>query len=137
MSLSEYREDGEKQRSGSPIYLSDMTFFVKRFGTPESQEQIKNIRREMFGPFHKSQEGDENLVLAEWLVWAVTGWENVVEDTGDEVKELKYSKKVARKLFTDPEYFLSLNAELVASAMRFEHYLYDESREDEQALKKP
>lgn len=133
MLLSHYREDPEKQLGGSPIYVGDATFFVKRWGTKESQEQLKEIRRALFGPFHKAQEGDDNLVFAEWLCWAVTNWENVNTEDG----EYKFSAKNARALFRDEHYFLSLNAELITSAMRFENYLFDEAAEDEEELKKP
>jgi len=134
MVLSLYREDPEKQKNGTPIYIKDATFYVRRYGTPESNKVLRDIRKALFGPFHREQDSDNNLVLAEWLVtYGVTGWDDVLDESG---KPLKFSKKAARGVFCNPEYHLSLNIELINDATRFENYLYDEAMEDIEALKK-
>jgi hypothetical protein len=43
---------------------------------------------------------------------------------------------VARKIFTNPEYYMSLNMVLVNAAASFENYLHEEAEEDLKALKK-
>lgn len=139
MRLNDYAEDTKKQGDGAPIYIStahgDITFFVSRFGTSESDSQIKKIKQSLFGPFHKFSDGDVNLVYAHWLVeFGVTKWENLIDDeTG---KEVKYSKAKARDLFLNEDYFLSLNHKLIAAAMDFENYLYDQAEEVAENVKK-
>jgi hypothetical protein len=133
MLLSSLKEDTDKQEGGAPIYVGDATFFVRRIGTPSAKKTMKQIREKLFGPLHKWTEGDEDFLLAHWLVeHGVTNWEGVNSDDG----ELKYSKKAARLVFLDPEYYLSLNAILIRDANNFEHYLYDSVSDDIEELKK-
>lgn len=133
MDLSLFRESSEKQSGGTPVYIGDATFYLRRWGTPESQKFVRDLRKALWGPHHKSQDGDENVLIAEWLAgYGVVGWDNLREEGG----ELKYSAKVARQIFLDPEYHLSLNAELFMQAQRFENYLYEEAEDDTEALKK-
>lgn len=135
MSLADYREDMSRWAEGSPIHLNEMCFYVRRWGTPESQEKLRDIRKSLFGPFHKQQDSDEDEVLAEWLAeYGVTGWENVVKEDG---KELKHSKKSARGVFCNPEFYYSLNRILFNGALNFENYLHQEASEDEEEIKKP
>lgn len=133
MDLANFREDLAKQKDGSPIYVGDCTFYVRRWGTPESQKYLRDLRRKLFSPFHKDQEGDESLLLSEWLCgYAVTSWENVF----DGQNEVKYTKENARNIFTNPEYMNSLNAVLIRDSMNFENYLHDIADEDLSELKK-
>lgn len=132
MRLSDYAEDLSKHGEGSPIYIKsshgDITFYVTRFGGGECDKNIKNIKQSLFGPFHKLSDVDVNLVYAHWLVeFGVTKWENLIDD--DTKKQVKYSKQKARDLFLNEEYFLSLNHKLIAAAMDFENYLYDQAEE--------
>jgi len=53
MKLSEVRESKELQQGGAPIVVGDAVFYVRRLGTKESQESLKNIRQQLYGPFHK------------------------------------------------------------------------------------
>ena len=134
MDLALFREDTEKQKGGAPVYIGDATFYLRRWGTPESQRVLKDLRRSLFGPHHKSQESDESLLLAHWLAdYGCVSWEGVESDGGD----LKYSAKAARGVFLNEEYFLSLNVELFLNAQKFENYLYDEATEEVEELKKP
>lgn len=145
MSLAEFREDGNRWAEGSPIHINEMTFYVRRWGTPESQEKLRDIRKRLFGPFHKQQDSDDDIVMGEWLTeYGVTGWENVYEERssalkaiGFKPKEVRYSKKNARGIFCNPEFFYSLNRLLYANAANFENYLYQEAEEDTEELKKP
>lgn len=163
MKLSAYREDSDKQAKGVPIYIGDAVFYCRRWGTPESQSFIKDLRKKLFGPLHKDQQGDENKLIAEWLIeYGITGWDGVLEETATEeqeyqwyeffhkfksmfgrqkidkpsVKELTYSKAAARNIFSNPEYYLSLNSLLLSGSMNFENYLYDDADEDLEAIKK-
>lgn len=163
MKLSAFREDPKKQKGGAPIFIGDGVFYVRRWGTPESQDFLKQLRKNLFGPLHKDQTGDENLLVAEWLIeYGVTGWDGVLQESADddqqykwyeffhqwrsvfgkrkiekpEVSELPYSKAAARNIFGNPEYYISLNNLILSGAMNFENYLYDDAAEDLEAIKK-
>ena len=135
MSLSCYRESLDKQRDGAPIYLAGMTFYLRRWGTDESQEFLKTLNRKLFGPFHKQQVSDQNLIYSEWLCgYGVVNFDDVIDaETGQHVV---YSAESARGIFANPEYFLSLNRDLINCAMSFEYYLAEEAEEDLEELKK-
>lgn len=133
MDLNDFREDPEKQNGGAPIYIGDATFFGKRCGTPESTKAFRDLRMELFGPLHKYQDGDEQLLIAHWLYeFGITKWEGVF--LGE--KELEFSKSNARKVFLNPEYRLSLNIEIYDKLNRFENFLYDQIEGDTETLKK-
>jgi len=133
MKLSDYQESKQLQQEGAPIAVGDSVFYVRRLGTKESQEAIKNIRQQLYGPFHKMSEVDNNRLYGHWLTeYGVTGWSNVEDQDG----ALEYSKEAARNIFTNPEYFLSLNDLLISAALRFENYLHDEAQTDGDKLEK-
>lgn len=164
MKLSAYREDAHKQNNGVPIFIGDGVFYLKRWGTPESEDFIKELKKKLFGPLHKDQTGDSNKLLAEWLIeYGVVGWDGVLTEEADEdeeyewyeffhkfrnlfgtknkiekpkLRELKYSKETARAVFSNPEYYLSLNSEILKGCTNFENYLYDDASEDLEAIKK-
>lgn len=134
MKISDYRESIALQKSGAPISVGAGTFFIRRFATPESNQVLKDLRIGLFGPLHRAQDGDEHLVLAHWLAdYGCTGWEGVI---GEDDQALTYSKQAARAIFTNPEYFLSLNKILVDAACYFENYLHEEATKDIEVLKK-
>ena len=133
MDLNSFKECLTKQRDGSPIYVGDSVFYCRRWGTPESQKFVRDLRRSLFGPFHKAQDSDDSWLCAEWLCgYGVTRWENVT----DGEKVIDFSESTARNIFLNPEYQLSLNSILIAAVMNFENYLYDEAEGDFEALKK-
>jgi len=133
MNLSDYRESKDKQQNGSPIYVGSAVFYVRRLGTKESQEALKNIKQALYGPFHKMQDVDNNRLYGHWLTeYGVTNWEGVNDQDG----ELTYSKDAARNIFTNPDYFLSLNDILITAALRFENYLAEETQTDGDKLEK-
>ena len=134
MILSHYREDSDKQKNGTPIYVGDATFYGRRFGTPESKKALNELRNALFGPLHKWTDSDDDLLLAHWLVeYGIVGWEEVKTE---ENVDLPYSKENARKVFSNPEYFLSLNTQLLRDLNNFENFLFDAAEEDVEALKK-
>jgi hypothetical protein len=134
MNLADYRESIELRDAGAPIPVGDSTFYIRRFGTPKSNELIKQLKMQLFGPLHKMQDGDDNQVFAHWLTdYGCTGWDNVI-DIDD--KPLQYSQQTARKLFTNPEYYMSLNQLLINAACFFENYLHETAESDAEALKK-
>jgi len=106
MSLDLYREDPDKQSSGSPCYISEMIFNVARIGTKKAQLQIAEI----------------------------TGWDNVKDDENGE--DLEFSRSVARMLFLNKSYWLSLNQILISHAANYENYLNDQLYEDVEKAKK-
>jgi len=133
MKLSEVRESKELQQRGAPIVVGDAVFYVRRLGTKESQQALKDIRQQLYGPFHKMSEVDNNRLYGHWLTeYGVTGWQGLEDQDG----ALEYSKDTARNIFTNPEYFLSLNDILVSAALRFENYLHDEAQTDGDKLEK-
>jgi hypothetical protein len=133
MKLSEYQESKQLQQQGAPISVGDAVFYVRRLGTKESQESLKNIRQQLYGPFHKMSEVDNNRLCGHWLTeYGVTNWQGVEDQDG----KLDYSKEAARNIFTNPEYFLSLNDLLISAALRFENYLHDEAQADGDKLEK-
>ena len=132
MRLDQFKESNEKQESGSPCYLGDGNFNVKRLHTPEYNKQIDAIKKNEYG--FAPKDIDNNLVLATWLAeYGVTGWDGILN--GDD-KPLKFTRKNARKVFLNPEYFLSLNAILIQHASDYNNYLHDELIEDVEAVKK-
>ena len=134
MQLSEYRESIQLQEKGAPISVGDAIFYIKRIGTPAAQKFIKELKLSLWGPFANHAEQDANELLAHWLTeYGCTGWEGVQDESG---VDLPYSQQAARKVFTNPEYYLSLNAILTNAASMYENYLHDQAEEDAEALKK-
>lgn len=133
MDLNDFREDLAKHDRGAPIYIRDACFYVRRWGSASAQKALRDLRLGLFGPLHQSQPGDDDRLMAEWLAeYGVAGWEGVsIADGG-----LPYSKSAARKVFLNPEYFQSLNAQLYNEAAKFENYLHEQAEEDLAALKK-
>ena len=132
MRLDLYKESDSKQESGSPCYLGDGSFDVKRIHTPEYNKQIEDIRKKEYGLAPK--EINTNLILATWLAeYGVTGWDGILGDNDDPVK---FTRQNARKVFLNPAYFLSLNAILIQHASDYNNYLYDEAIEDVEVIKK-
>lgn len=135
MRLSDYRENIELQKNGAPIPVGEADFFVRRHGTPEYKKFEKKLSQELFGPFHRHTETDDDLLRAHMLVeYLVTGWRNVKNIDGT---ELPYSIENARKIFLNPEYFLNINIILDNASRIFSNYLYEQADEDIEALKKP
>lgn len=133
MDLELYREDPAKQCGGTEIHVGDGTFFVRRWGTPESQKQVKLIRMELFGPMHRYSDDDDTLVFAHWLTeYGVANWEGVYLNN----EPLPYSDHNARKVFLNPEYRISLNVILMTEANKFDNFLYDEAVEEIEEIKK-
>lgn len=133
MKLSEFKESKQLQREGAPIAVGDSVFYVRRLGTKESQQAFKDIRSLLYGPFHKMADSDNNRLYGHWLTeYGVTGWEGVEDQDG----LLEYSKESARNIFTNEDYFLSLNNLLINAALQFENYLQDEADQDASKLEK-
>ncbi len=133
MKLSNYKESTVKQEKGSPCYIGDggSYFNVKRIHTPEYNKQIEDIKTNLYGFDYKDL--DNNLILAHWLVeHGVTGWDGIENDDSN----LRYSQPNARKIFLNPEYFLSLNALLIQHASNYNNYLHDLTQKDIEQAKK-
>lgn len=140
MHLSLFQEDPSKQRDGSPVcYPSpsgEITFYLRRWGTKESEKIVKQIRRELFGPLHRHTESDQNEIYAHWLVeYGIANWKGLRDDKTD--IDIEYTKDNARSLFLDKSYWLSLNQLLIEAALNFEHYLFDDAQEVIETIKKP
>lgn len=126
-----YEESVDKQEKGSPCYLSDDSFIlVRRFGTVQTTKELDDLKRRLFGFTDKH---DENLLLGHWLAeHGVTGWEGL----GNGGEELEYSMRNALDIFTNPQYMLSLNQDLLRHATNYANYLHDKMCEDVEAVKK-
>ena len=133
MNLSEFREDLEKQESGSPYYIGeDGAIFVKRVGTVQYLKEIESIKRNIYGFDLKDM--DIGLVLGTWLAeYGVTEWENILDEDS---KALEFSRTNARKVFLNESFFNSLNAQLIAHGSNYANYLFDEVTEDIKQIKK-
>ena len=131
MDLNDYKEDQEKKESGSPCYYGEAYFNVKRSNTPEYQLQIEELRNNLYG--FAPKDIDANLIVGHWLAeFGVTGWDGVF--IGD--VKLDFSRQNARKVFLNPDYFLSLNLLLMQHAGDYSKYLYDEVNKDIKQVKK-
>ena len=126
-----YQEDKNKQEKGSPCHLSDDSFIlVRRFGTVQTTKELEKLKRRLFGFADKH---DEQLLLGHWLAeHGVTGWEGI-DSVGEEVE---YSKSNALGIFTNPQYMLSLNQDLLRHATNYANYLHDDMCEDVENIKK-
>lgn len=135
MRFGAYRESKEKQLNGAAIPIGIATFYCRRWGTKESDEAVKKIRLELFGPFTSNAEEQFSIVLAHWLVeYGVVNWENVYEEESEDL--LKYSKRLARQTFLNEEYYLSLNQLIFQQACNYENYLHEIAKEDAEEIKK-
>ena len=139
MLLTNYRECADKQKNGTPIYLNtprgEVVFYLRRWGSLESDAVLKDLRRSLFGPLSKNSEEDAHELYAHWLVeYGIAGWDNLHDDSTGEL--IEYSKVSARTLFLDRSYFMSLNQKLINDALTFENYLVDEAEEMIDEIKK-
>ncbi len=133
MNLSLFAEDTQKQESGSPCYIGDegSCFHVKRLGTEQTQKEVGDIKKALYG--FAPKEIDNNLIMGHWLAeFGVTGWDEISD--GDDM--LEYSKMNALNIFTNEKYYLSLNQLLLNHATDYANYLFDETNEDVEAVKK-
>lgn len=132
MKLSQYEEDTEKQEKGSPCYLYDAHFDVKRTGTPIFNKEVQAIKSRLYD--FAARDIDMNLVMATWLAEiGVTNWDGVLDKDDN---ELEYSKSNARAVFLNPAFYNSLNLLLLQHAADYNNYLHDEMEEDIEAIKK-
>ena len=133
MKLSLFKEDVIKQESGSPLYIDDGCFYVKRVGTAEYHKQIEELKKSEYG-FVAPKQIDDNLLLALWLSeFGVTGWDGVLDE---EEYELEFSRRNARAVFTNPAFYLGLNSLLISHGSNYANYLFDEVSEDVEQIKK-
>ena len=139
--LSLMQEDVKKHEQGSPCYMpieedadpETVGYFnVRRVNTPEYQKQIEEIKLELFG--FSSPEIDHALIAAHWLAeYGVTGWGNIIDE---HEKDIVFSKSTARQIFLNPSFKMSLNSILISHGANYNNYIYDEAREDAEAVKK-
>jgi hypothetical protein len=134
MRFSAFRESREKQLNGVAVPLGMATFYIRRWGTKDSELFLVKLRREMYGAFNDDPEYFPEIV-ANWLAeYGVVGWEGVMDE--DTEKPLRYTAKLARQIFLDEAYWLELNAHLFNAAKNYENYLEDIAGEDSEAIKK-
>lgn len=136
--LDLYREDLEKQKTGSPCYVGDMTFYLKRGGTPEAKRELAEIRERLYGLQPNPKEIDEWRIWAHWLAeYGLTDWD-ILEETDDgEQRPLDFTKASARDIFLNEEYRNSLVPILAHHCLNYENYLFDQANEDAETVKKP
>ena len=132
-----YREDKEKHESGSPCYIGNMTFLVKRSGIPKAKKAMTEIRERLYGLYPKQEDIDEWRVWAHWLAeHGIVSWEVMQEVDGEE-KPLEFTREAARDIFLNDEYMYSLVPLLVSHSLNYENYLHDQAEEDIKEIKKP
>ena len=132
MKLTDYKEDLSKQDKGSPCYLAESSFDVRRVGSSVYQKEIDTLKKQLYS--FADKDFDPNELIAHWLCeYGVTGWYGVLNP--DETP-LEYSKANARKVFLNPAYFLSLNHLLIQHGTDYANYLHDEMLEDIDQVKK-
>ncbi|ANY29586.1 hypothetical protein BOX08_gp21 [Pseudoalteromonas phage BS5] len=136
MILSDYQEDEKRQNQGVKVKIDDAVFIIKRFGTRESDIFMANLRKKKYNPYAVISDGEkqhlENEVFGEWLAkYAIVDWYGVYDDN----EELPYSKAAAWDIFTNPEYFLSLNNALISRAVDIKNFLHINADEDIEAIK--
>lgn len=140
MNLSDLKEDLNIQKDGSVYELSGMKFYVRRAGTKEYNRISAEIKNNICGPWKQDShisDYDNAKIMSEMLSeYLVVKWEGVFEDD-DSDKELEYSKRNARMLFSNEEYFLSLNLLIMGHATNYSNYLHKKVEEDIDAAKKP
>lgn len=139
--VDEMAEDPKKQEMGSPCYMNidddiapdDVAFFnIIRANTPEYNKQIEEIRRDIYGFSHVAV--DNTLISAVWLAeYGCTGWDNIIDKNGNDIK---FSRQSCKSIFANPELRLSLVPVLMLFAANYNNYLYDDAREDAEAVKK-
>ena len=74
------------------------------------------------------------LVFGVWLTEiGVTEWENILDEND---VNLEFSRDNCRKVFSNPEFFGSLNTQLFIHGSNYSNYLFDEVTEDIKQIKK-
>lgn len=138
MNISIFKEDLQLQKDGSALKVGDAVFYVRRANTSEYTKHFVNIKKSLFKPWYQESELTDDQILeatghllAEYLV---ARWENLQDENGN---ELKYTKQNASKIFTNPEYWQSLNLLIISHASHYANYLHKKVQEDSEQVKKP
>lgn len=135
MRLIGFAEDSNKWANGAPIYVDQphgtTVFYLRRWGTPESEKVRKNIVKSLYGPMHNASDVDASEVYAHWLAeYGIASWEKIDEE------DTAYNQRIARETFLNEEHFYSINQYLINQALNFENYLFDEAMEELENIKK-
>ena len=136
MNLIDFKESLEKCSKGAPVYIGEMTFWLKRWGTKDSNKAIEKIKQELYGLFPDPKEMDESEIYAHWLVsYALVDWEGVKQDDGE---VLECTARSTKGVILNREYWGhgGLVHQLVTQAMNYENFLHDAIDEDTEAVKK-
>jgi hypothetical protein len=134
MQFGAFRECPIKQRDGVAVPFGTATFFIRRWGTKESEKFLVKLKREIFGPFSEEPEHFPELV-ANWLAnYGVVGWTGIYNDEGTEL--IPYSERMAREIFLDPAFWYDMNMKLFGLCQSYEHFLVDIAKEDGESIKK-
>jgi hypothetical protein len=141
--LDKYRESNELQSHGTWVHVpdDDMSFKVRRVGTPEANKELTNIKRALFG-IDYSEIGlteEQRLDASMYFLasWVITDWDNVREKETDE-ESIPYSKSNALTfIYKDKELWYSLNPYLLARAADYNNFLKTLVLEDTEQVKKP
>ena len=128
--IPQYRESEKLKQEGTWVHAASAdgwSFKIRRIGTTEWLKARKDATRHLYGLFPQT-DIDEDKITAHILAdeW-ITDWQS---------PEFDFTRENARKLFLNPEYWNSLNNELVIRAVNFEHYLKELADDDDKALKK-
>lgn len=136
MKLSNFREDLEKHEKGTPIYIQDACFWLRRFGTDASNKAVRKIKQSLYGINPDPKEVSEMEVYAHWLIeFGLVDWTGVYDEDNN---KLECTARSTRQVFSNDEYWGSggLVHQLIAEALNYENFLHEEMEEDVEAVKK-
>ena len=137
MNINEFRECLTLQKDGSALTIGDATFYIRRANTTEYTKAFVDIKKALFKPWYQEHELTDDQILeatghllAEYLV---AGWENVQDEDGNDVP---FNESNASKIFTNQEYWQSLNLAIISHATNYSNYLHSKKKEDIEEAKK-
>ena len=125
-----YKENIKAQDEGTWVqaeHADGWWFKIRRVGTPQYHSEVREIRLALNGPMPSDEYEPE--IVSHWLAkYGVTDWQND--------QEIPFSKQNALTLFTNRDYWLSLNLELYNLGANFRVFLEEYTKEEMEPLKK-
>ncbi len=140
--LNSFIEDTDAHKSGVWVHIPDdeMSFRLRRTGTPEANAALVNIKRHLFGIDYSEitlTEEQQQQANVYWLCdWVITDWNDVRMSEGDDF--IPYSKQnCIANLFNNKGTWESLCPYLLMRSRDYSIFLKKLLEEDKQDAKKP